>query len=152
VGQLPNYYNILPSGRGRRLFGSSPELLYPFGFGLSYTSFKLENLHLSAAEMSADDTVYASVTVANTGTRDGDEVVQMYLHKKYCSLVQPRLELKGFKRVAVAAGESVEVKIPINRSSLEIWKNGGWAVESGEYEIMLGTDSEHLKTVILDVK
>jgi beta-glucosidase len=76
----------------------------------------------------------------------------MYVHKKYCSLVQPKLQLKGFKRISVAPGQSAEVKLPITRSSLEIWKDGGWVVESGEYEIMIGTDSKHLKKLTLLVK
>ena len=152
VGQLPNYYNILPSGRPRRLFGSSPALLYPFGFGLSYTTFKLSDYKLSAQEMTAADTVFASVKVSNTGQRVGDEVVQMYVHKKYCSLVQPKLQLKGFKRISIKPSKSGVVKLPITRSALEIWKDGGWVVESGEYEIMIGTDSKHLKKLTLLVK
>ena len=154
VGQLPYFYNILPSGRGRRLFGSSPELLYPFGFGLSYTTFKLSDYALSKKEMSAKDTVTLSVNVTNTGKREGDEVVQMYVHKKYSSLTQPSLKLKGFKRVTVKPGQSATVKLSIDRSALEIWKNGGWVVESGEYEILVGTSSKikTLKKLILTVK
>ncbi len=152
TGQLPNYYNILPSGRPRRLFGSSPELLYPFGFGLSYTTFKLSDQQLSAEEMKASDTVQVSVKVSNTGKVKGDEVVQMYVHKKFCTLIQPALQLKGFKRITVEAGKSATVQIPITRSSLEIWKNGKWVVELGEYEIMIGTSSKKLKKLILTVK
>ena len=154
VGQLPNFYNILPSGRGRRLFGSSPELLYPFGFGLSYTTFKLSDYSLSKKEMTANDTAILSVNVTNTGKREGDEVVQMYVHKKYCSLIQPNLKLRGFKRVTVKPGQTVTVKLPIRREDLQIWKNGGWVVEPGEYEILVGTSavSKKLKKLILNVK
>jgi len=151
VGQAPCYYNILPSGRPRRLYGSKPGPLFTFGFGLSYTAFKLGEYELSAKTMRPNETVRAGVKVTNTGKRPGDEVVQMYVHKKYCSLVQPKLELKGFERITLKPGESKTVELPIDRSALEIWKDGRWAVELGEYEIMLGTDSAHLKKLALTV-
>jgi len=152
VGQVPDYYNILPSGRPRRLFGSKPGPLYPFGFGLSYTTFKLGDFNLSADRMKAADTIRARVKITNTGRRTGDEVVQMYVHKKYCSLVQPKLELKGFERITLKPGESKTVELAVDRSALEIWKDGRWIVEPGEYEIMIGTDSAHLKKLSLTVE
>lgn len=149
VGQVPAYYNALTPGRPRELWQASADPTYPFGFGLSYTSFKYTDLHLAKANMRDSDINYAEVTVTNTGTMKGDEIVQMYVHDEVASLTRPVKELKGFQRVSLLPGESKKVSIPITKKSLEFWKNGKWITEAGEFEIMLGTNSVELNTVKL---
>jgi beta-glucosidase len=149
VGQVPAYYNALTPGRPRELWQASADPTYPFGFGLSYTNFKYTDLHLAKSTMTDSDVNYAQVTVTNTGTVKGDEIVQMYVHDEVASLTRPVKELKGFHRVSLLPGESKKVSIPITKKSLEFWKNGKWITEAGEFEIMMGTNSVELNTVKL---
>jgi beta-glucosidase len=152
VGQLPHYYNVLPTGRARNIYDSDPEPLYPFGYGLSYTTFELSGFKLTADEMTQNDTVYAVVTVKNTGKMQGDEVVQMYVRDMYASYVRPHLELKGFKRITLEPDESKEVRIPVTKKALRFWKEGKWIVEPGDFTVMLGTNSVELHEMKLVVK
>lgn len=149
VGQVPAYYNALTPGRPRQLWQASWDPTYPFGFGLSYTQFKYSNLHLSKTTMGDNDTVYAQVTVTNAGKIAGDEIVQMYLHDDVSSLTRPDKELKGFARITLLPGESKEVSIPINRKSLEFWKDGKWITEAGNFTVMVGPNSVELNKVTL---
>jgi len=152
VGQLPAYYNALTPGRPRELWQSSPEPVYPFGYGLSYTKFDYTGLHLSKSTMTDDDTIYAEVTIANSGKMTGDEIVQMYIHQEVSSLTRPTKELKGFSRVTLAPGESKLVRMPITRRSLEFWKDGKWITEAGEFTVMVGPNSTDLNKVTLTLK
>jgi beta-glucosidase len=152
VGQVPAYYNALTPGRPRELWHASADPTYPFGYGLSYTQFKYSGLHLSKSTMNDNETVYTEVTITNTGKMQGDEIVQMYLHDEVSSLTRPLLELKGFSRVTLKPGESKQVQIPINRKSLEFWKDGLWITEAGDFSVMVGPNSTELKSVKLTLK
>ncbi|MDB5117314.1 MAG: glycoside hydrolase family 3 domain protein [Mucilaginibacter sp.] len=152
VGQVPAYYNALTPGRPRELWHASADPTYPFGYGLSYTQFKYSGLHLSKPTMNDTETVYAEVTITNAGKMQGDEIVQMYLHDEVSSLTRPLLELKGFSRVTLKPGESKQVQIPINRKSLEFWKDGLWITEAGDFSVMVGPNSTELKSVKLTLK
>ena len=99
--------------------------------------------------MRDNQTVYAEVTITNTGKMQGDEIVQMYLHDEVSSLTRPNKELKGFSRITLLPGESKQVRIPITRKSLEFWKNGQWITEAGDFSVMVGPNSTELKSVKL---
>ncbi|HEY4205961.1 MAG TPA: glycoside hydrolase family 3 N-terminal domain-containing protein [Puia sp.] len=152
VGQVPAFYNTLPSGRGRSLWNASAGPTYCFGYGLSYTRFSYSQITLSQPTMRSNDTVYAEVTVTNTGKVKGDEIVQLYIHDEVCSLVRPIKELKGFQRITLEPGASKNVRFPVFSRSLEFWKNGRWITEPGIFEIMIGTSSEEFTTTKLELK
>jgi beta-glucosidase len=149
VGQVPAYYNALIPGRPRKLWNSSSDPTYPFGYGISYTQFKYSNLHLSKSKMNDSDTTYAEFTITNTGKVKGDEIAQMYIHQEVSSLLRPLKELKGFKRVSLQPGESKHIAIPITKKELEFWKDGQWITEPGAFTIMVGTNSTELNSVNL---
>ena len=149
VGQVPSYYNALAPGRPRQLWNASYDPTYPFGYGLSYTTFSYSEITLSKTRMGKKDTIMAQVTVTNTGTRAGDEIVQLYVRDEVSSLVRPDKELKGFARIALQAGESKTVSIPISATSLQFWKDGKWITEPGQFSVMMGTSSLNVKTARL---
>ena len=163
AGQLPLYYNHKNTGRPHpdyepyRKFTSCyiDEIngpLYPFGYGLSYTTFAYSAPQLNAAEMGPDGTVTASVTVTNTGNRSGDEIVQLYIHDIYASSTRPVKELRGFRKVHIPAGESVTVAFPITREELSFYNHDlQWVCEPGDFEIMIGPNSRDLQSVQLTV-
>ncbi|MCZ4152094.1 hypothetical protein BZG21_47790, partial [Escherichia coli] len=95
--------------------------LYPFGYGLSYTTFEISDIRLSKTQMTDSETIVASVTVTNTGTVSGEETVQMYIQDLYGSVVRPVKELKGFKKVKLAAGEVKEICFSITTAELVYW-------------------------------
>ncbi|MCX7709073.1 MAG: glycoside hydrolase family 3 C-terminal domain-containing protein [Clostridia bacterium] len=141
-GQLPVYYNLLPGWHGNKYMDMPEKPLYPFGYGLSYTSFKYSNLILSKTRCSASDTIVASVDVTNIGKLDGKEIVQLYANDVVSSVVTPIKELKGFKKVEIKAGETKTVQIPLEISQLAICnENEQYVVEPGEFLIMVGPDS-----------
>ena len=164
AGQLPLYYNHKNTGRPHpdyepyRKFTSCyiDELngpLYPFGYGLSYTSYEYSAPRLSATEMPLDGSVTASVTVTNTGSRDGDEVVQLYIHDVYASSTRPVRELRGFRKVHIPAGASVTVDFPLTADDLSFYNHElEWVCEPGDFEIMTGPDSRDVQSVRLTVK
>jgi beta-glucosidase len=151
VGQVPAYYNSLAPGRPREIWGASFDPTYPFGFGLSYTSFSYTDFRLSGSSMTAKDTVYAEVTVTNTGKIKGDEIVQLYIRDEVSSLARPLKELKGFQRITLEPGESRLVRIPVSSKSLEFWKDGKWITEPGEFTVMIGPNSAELSNVKLNL-
>ena len=120
VGQLPIFYNRKPSSRRGYLF-STTEPLYPFGFGLSYTSFKYSNLRIDRPIISANGETNVSVDVTNTGKVKGDEVVQMYIRDEVSSVTRPLKELKGFQRVTLDAGETIRVTLKITPENLQFY-------------------------------
>ncbi len=155
VGQTPIFYNHLNTGRPAEqptVFWShytdeSNDPLYPFGFGLSYTSFEYSSLQ---AKLQADKTIRVQVTVANTGATAGEEVVQLYIHDQAASIARPVKELKGFKKIMLESGASETVEFILTEKELGFWNNEGeYVVEPGEFEIMTGGNSaEVLKTTV----
>jgi beta-glucosidase len=145
------FYNQKPSAHRGYLFDSA-EPLFPFGFGLSYTMFEISPPHLSAAQIKADQSVTVSVDVRNTGKVAGDEVVQLYLHDVVSSVTRPVKELKGFRRVTLAPGESTTVQFTLDREAFALWNQQMQrVVEPGAFEIMVGPNSVDLKTTTLEV-
>lgn len=139
--QLPPFQDYSMKGRTYRYFKGSP--LYPFGFGLSYTSFKYSDVKVGQSVVKAGDTVTVSVDVKNTGRMDGDEVVQLYVHENNASVETPVKALKGFKRVHLLPGESATVTLKIKQADLAVWgADRKWEVEPGEYTVTVGGSSE----------
>ena len=122
------------------------EPLYPFGYGLSYTTFEYGDLTLSATEMSADQTITAKVTVTNTGKVAGEEVVQLYLRDLVGTITRPVKELKGFEKIALAPGESKTVEFTIDNEMLSFYNDDlQFGSEPGEFTVMVGTNSRDVK-------
>ncbi|WP_407668208.1 glycoside hydrolase family 3 N-terminal domain-containing protein [Novosphingobium rosa] len=151
VGQLPVFYNAKPSARRGYLFDTTAPL-YPFGFGLSYTTFDLSAPRLSAATIGKAGQTTVSVDVRNTGARLGDEVVQLYIRDKVSSVTRPIKELKGFERITLKPGEMRTVTFNIGPEALQMWNDQMQrVVEPGDFEIMTGDNSVDLKTTTLTV-
>jgi beta-glucosidase len=151
VGQVPIYYNHEPTGRPcdvtqkynsryRDIPTCAP--LFPFGFGLSYTTFSVSNLRLSSSSMSRHGSVTATVSVKNTGSRAGDDVVQLYIHDPVASISQPVRRLRGFQRVTLAPGESKDVQFRLDATDVGFYDNfGRFRVEPGEIDVYAGDSS-----------
>ena len=165
VGQIPIYYSHLNTGRpvpegikSYRKYQSNyldvrNDPLYPFGFGLSYTTFEYSEPSLSADSMGADGSVTVSVSVKNTGGRDADEVVQLYVRDPVAAVSRPVKELKGFRRVHVKAGETVRVDFAITPDMLKYYDSElRQRLDPGEFHIMTGPDSRRLKRCTLTVR
>ena len=165
LGQVPIYYNHLNTGRPvekgadkyRKYASNYLEVrndpLYPFGYGLTYTTFRYSDLSLSSATMAADGSVEASIVVSNTGQRDGDEVVQLYVHQQAASIARPVKELRGFQRIHLKAGEQRRVTFCIDREQLQYLNAQGEPVlESGLFDIMIGGNSDDTKSTTLRVQ
>ncbi|MGC1869597.1 MAG: glycoside hydrolase family 3 C-terminal domain-containing protein, partial [Acidobacteriaceae bacterium] len=122
------------------------EPLYPFGFGLSYTTFKFSNIRASSPRLTKDGTLNVSVDVTNTGGREGDEVVQLYVKHLHSAVARPREELEGFQRVTIEAGQTKTVEIPLPASRLAYWdvKTNAFRVEAEPVELMVGDSSANL--------
>lgn len=151
VGQLPIYYNHKPTARRGYLF-TSKEPLFPFGFGLSYTTFEYSNLKISQPQIRPHGRTEVSVTVTNTGKVAGDEIVQLYIHDLVSSVTRPVKELKDFKRIALAPGESKTVSFVITPDKLAFLDlNMNNTVEPGWFDIMVGTSSVKNQKVKLEV-
>ncbi|RKQ71158.1 beta-glucosidase [Litorimonas taeanensis] len=152
VGQIPSFYNHKPTARRGYAFGDASPL-YPFGFGLSYTTFDISEPILSTSIMGVEDATSVSVNVTNTGDVAGDEVVQLYIRDKVSSVTRPVKELKGFKRVSLAPGESKTVSLSIDKSALHFFNRSmERVVEAGEFEIMVGNSSDNVKSTTLTVE
>jgi beta-glucosidase len=150
AGAEPLYYNHNlthdPEDRPNfksRYWDISSKPLYPFGYGLSYTTFKFSNLHLSKSSMSVSDTNEASVDVTNTGSVPGDAVAQIYIHQRYGSASRPVRELKGFERIALQPGETRTLKFPLGTDQLHFWnpQSRAWVVDASEFDVWAGEDS-----------
>lgn len=122
------------------------EPLYPFGFGLSYTSFNIANATTDKKEFSQNDTVTVKFTIKNTGKSDGAEVIQLYASQPVCSVLRPKKELKAFQKVFLKAGEekTVELKVKVKDLAFYDEKTSGWKVEAGEFVLHLGTSSKNI--------
>jgi beta-glucosidase len=152
VGQLPIFYDQKPSAHRDYLF-SSTEPLFPFGYGLSYTTFDVSAPRLSSAGIAPDGTVDVSVDIRNTGKRAGADVVQLYIRDEVSSVTRPVKELKGFERVMLAPGESRTVHFKLGPQALGFWNEQmKRVVEPGLFDIMSGDNSVDLKTTKLLVK
>lgn len=144
-GQLPLTYNHHPTGRGNDYYDLSGEPLYPFGFGLSYTTFEISDLQLNKTKYSENDTIVAKVTVKNTGSKAGSEVVQLYVKDLLASVSRPVIELKGFQKIYLKPGESKQISIKIPVKELQFLdEKMNWIVEKGTYRIFVGNSSKNL--------
>lgn len=163
VAQIPLYYNHLMTGRpasdkGFEKFRSNymdekNAPLYPFGFGLSYTTFEYSDITLSAAEMDAAGSITATVTVKNTGTRQGAEVVQLYIRDVVGSISRPVKELKGFEKITLKPGESKKVTFTITNDLLKFYNTElKHASEPGAFQVMVGGSSDAVKTATFNLK
>ncbi|MEK6279017.1 MAG: glycoside hydrolase family 3 N-terminal domain-containing protein [Acidobacteriota bacterium] len=151
VGQLPAYYNRKPTARRGYLF-TSKEPLFPFGYGLSYTTFEYSNVKVSPAQIRPQDATRVSVTVSNTGKRAGAEIVQLYIRDLVSSVTRPVMELKDFKRVSLAPGERKIVEFTITPDKLSFLNlNMETVVEPGWFDIMVGASSIKYQTAKLEV-
>lgn len=156
VGQIPIYYNYKNTGKPMdkwfQKFRSgyldvSNEPLYPFGYGLSYTNFEYSDVVLNDSVMGPKGRIMASVTIKNTGKRDGHEVVQLYICDKAASIIRPLKELKGFQKVFIKAGQSVKVDFPITTDLLKFYNYDlEYVYEPGDFDVMIGCNSEELKS------
>lgn len=147
VAQVPVFYNAKPPLR------REDYALFPFGFGLSYTSFALSAPRLSAAKVTVGKPeLVVEIDVQNTGTREGDEVVQLYIHQRNASVVRPVKQLRGFARVTLEPGGKHTVKLPLDARAFSLWNAAMQeVVEPGLFDIMTGPNSRDLKTVTLEI-
>ena len=160
LGQIPIYYNHLNTGRPvpegvteYRKYQSNyidvrNDPLYPFGYGMSYTTFEYGKPSLSATTMKADGSITLTVNVRNSGNRDGDEVVQLYIHDMVATIARPVKELKGFERISLKAGESRDVTFTINADMLKFYNsNLQYVAEPGDFEAMVGGNSRDVQKI-----
>lgn len=151
VGDLPDFYNHKPSDNRTYAF-STRKPLYPFGFGLSYTTFSFDNLRVEPTQIANGGEAKVTVDVTNTGTREGDEVAQLYVHQKVASVTRPVMLLKGFQRITLKPGEKKGVEFTITPDSLSMLNvDMHKVVEPGTFELMVGPSSAETKTVLLNV-
>jgi beta-glucosidase len=150
AGHAPLYYahNLSHAPEGSMMYASRywdgpPTPLYPFGFGLSYTTFSIENLRLSAAQVPVGGTLTATVQVTNTGAVAGEEVVQLYIHQRYGSDSRPVRELKGFQRLGLQPGETRTVTFELGPAELRHWSANydKWVQDAAEFDVWVGADS-----------
>lgn len=165
TGQLPLFYNHLNSGRpvadnadNYIIFNSNyidvrNGALYPFGYGLTYTTVDYSDFKLSQTEMSQNGSIEATVTVSNTGNRECVETVQLYIRDLYASMARPVMELKGFQQIKLAPGESQQVTFIIEPEMLKFYNQDlQFVLESGEFHVMVGPNSREVQTLSFNVK
>lgn len=151
IGQLPVYYYQKPSGKRGYLFSSTAPL-FPFGHGLSYTTFAYGNLRVEPARIPPDGRATVRVEVTNTGDRAGDEVVQLYIRDQVCSVTRPVLELKGFRRIGLQPGETQTVAFELGPEALSFLDGKMQrVVEPGRFDVLVGGSSARLDGTILEV-
>jgi beta-glucosidase len=152
VGDLPDFYNHKPSANRTYAF-STREPLFPFGFGLSYTTFRFDHLRVEPAQILAGATAKVSVDITNTGSRTGDEVAQLYVHQKIASVTRPVLQLAGFERVTLQPGETKTVEFTVTPDALSMLNaEMHRVVEPGVSELMVGPSSAQTSTVFITVQ
>ncbi|MBO4299698.1 MAG: glycoside hydrolase family 3 C-terminal domain-containing protein, partial [Clostridia bacterium] len=143
VGQIPCHYSRRPGG-GRRYVEMDWLPLYPFGYGLSYTSFEFGGLALSADVIAPGESVTASFTVTNTGGREGAAVPQLYIRDLFSSVVKPMRTLAGFQKITLKPGETKRVSVDITpRAMRTLGRDFKWRVEPGDFRVWLASDAEH---------
>jgi beta-glucosidase len=145
-GQLPLVYNHKPTGRGDDYLDLTGQPLFPFGFGLSYTTFEYSSLSISPVAMGPDSTATVRFRIKNTGTRAGDEVAQLYVRDLVASQARPIIQLIGFQRVHLAPAEEQEITFNVGPSVLRMLDaNMKWVVEPGTFRILVGSSSKDLR-------
>ncbi len=158
VGQIPMVYSHTishePENQWRRYWDVESTPLFAFGHGLSYSSFAYGDVNLSATSISVGESVTASVDVTNTGDRDADEVVQLYLHQRWGTASRPVRELKGFQRLFVPAGQTVTVEFPVGPEQLRYWNAAAhdWVIDPSLFDVGIGGDSTVELTVSFEVR
>jgi beta-glucosidase len=151
VGQCPTYYNLEPTGRGYDYVDLSGKPQFPFGFGLSYTTFSYSNLRLTPDHIGKKQNVSVSFDLENTGSVAGDETPQVYLHQAVSSIVRPLKQLVDFQRMTLNPGEKKTVTFTLKPNQLAIWNaKMKREIEAGKFEIMVGSSSSdiHLNGVV----
>jgi beta-glucosidase len=145
VADLPPFEDYRMAGRTYRFFDGVP--LYPFGHGLSYTTFAYDRLRTSADTLRSDGTLTVAVEVTNTGARAGDEVVQLYVRHLGSAVERPRKDLRGYRRVTLRPGETRTVEFPLAASALAYWNpdTHGWAVEDEPVLLEVGASSADIR-------
>jgi beta-glucosidase len=151
VGQLPDYYDHKPSLNRSYLFnGRKP--LFPFGWGLSYTTFRFDHLRVDPTQIGTGGETTVSVDVTNTGGREGEEVVELYIHQRVASVTRPVMELRGFRRLGLKPGEMKRVEFKLGPSDLQMLNQDmHWVVEPGVFDVMVGPSSDQTSSVPLQV-
>ncbi|MGD9978527.1 MAG: fibronectin type III-like domain-contianing protein, partial [Bacteroidales bacterium] len=153
VGQIPIFYYHKNTGRPThddvrytsRYIDSPSTPLYPFGYGLSYTTFEYSSFTISSPSIKMDETLKISVDVRNTGKYDGEEVVQLYTRDMVGSVTRPVKELKGFKKVFIKAGEKVKVEFTLTAADLAFYtRSMEFKPEPGDFKVFVGTNSDKL--------
>jgi beta-glucosidase len=145
-GQLPLSYNHKPTGRGDDYLDLTGMPLFPFGFGLSYTTFEYSNLRISPGEISPSGTVTVQCTIRNSGDREGDDVVQLYVRDVLGSVARPVMELKGFTRIHLTPGTSQDVTFTLGPQHLRMLDvDRRWVVEPGIFRVMVGASSKDIR-------
>ncbi len=151
TGQLPVHYNRKPTAKRGYLF-STTDPLFPFGYGLSYTTFEYSNLKIAKPKIGRGESTLISVDVKNTGNRPGDEVAQMYIRDEVSSVTRPVMELKGFERITLKPGETRTVKFEITPEKLQFYnREMKRVVEPGMFEVMVGGNPKDLKKIKFQV-
>jgi beta-glucosidase len=163
VGQIPVYYNHFNTGRPLPETGDQSwksryrdipnEPLYPFGFGLSYTTFKYRNLQIDKSNIKKGEKLSVSVSVNNSGKFDGEEIVQLYIRDIAASIIRPVKELKAFQKIFLKAGESKTVNFTLNDKDLSFYDgNGNTVLEAGKFKVFVGGDSQHVSEQSFELK
>ncbi len=151
VGDLPDFYNHKPSANRTYAF-STRKPLYPFGYGLSYTSFRFENLRVEPAQIQSGGTAKVSIDVSNSGSREGDEVPELYIHQRVASVTRPVMQLKGFERITLKPGEKKTVEFTVTPNMVSMLNvDMHRVVEPGVFDLMVGPSSDQTSTVALTV-
>jgi len=151
IGDLPDFYNHKPSDNRTYAFNTRKPL-YPFGFGLSYTTFRFDNLRVEPRHVETGGTTKVSVDVTNTGSRAGDEVPQLYVHQEVASVTRPVMQLRGFQRISLQPGEKRTVTFAIGPDDLSLINAEMHAIVApGTFDIMVGSSSAETTTVHLEV-
>jgi beta-glucosidase len=152
LGQLPDYYNSDPS-RVHKYVDDDGKPLFPFGFGLSYTTFRYDHLSVQMPRPATHGEITVTVYVTNTGGREGDEVAQLYLHEDVSSVELPERSLKGFSRIHLKPGETRTVAFHVPLEQVAVWNaEGKWAVEPGTYSAWVGGSSQASLTAKINLK
>jgi beta-glucosidase len=153
AGHLPSYYYTKPTARTRGYHFDDISPLYPFGYGLSYTTYQYEEPAISKSSISDNENVTVSIDVTNSGSYNGEEIVQLYIRDKVSSITRPIKELKDFKRISLASGETKKISFTITPDKLKFYNiDMKEVVEPGEFDIMIGPSSQEFKLIKLTVK